>query len=206
MSKFFRLNNISNWQSRSEFGRARGHQDRSRLEYNFDEQVLYYLSEKVINHLLDSLELEKQCNEQWRNNFSDFSFLTAPAYKAFEGFLFQIAKDLDLPSSGDPKFVGTYFDEEKVDKTIDKLLKELEAKSEKESKLSRQEKQHIKDMIKEMKRFLVHYRHTPAHFHGETMDTIEKAKQNTASMYRIINETVKVLLKVNLVTINDEVH
>jgi len=210
MSKYYNLQGQlpsgKHWQQEPVFGKARGHQDRSRLEYNFDQQVLYYLSERVINHLLDSLELEKYCNEQWRNQFNDFSFLTAPAYKAFEGFLFQIAQDLNLPSSGDPRFVGTYFDEEKVDKTIDKLLKELETKTEAEKKLSRSEKTHIKDMVKEMKRFLHHYRHTPAHFYGEPIDTIEKARQNILSMYRIINETTKTLLGAKLIQIKDVVY
>lgn len=110
-----------------------------------------------------------------------------------------------MPSSGNSKFVGTYFDEERVDKTIDKLIKELEVKSEKETKLNRDEKLHIKDMVQSMKRFLYHYRHTPSHFQGEPIDTLDKARQNILSMYRIINNTAKTLLKNDLIKIKEDI-
>lgn len=204
MSKEF--NNPNSDEYPGIFGRSRRNQSVEKLTRNFDLQTLHYLSERVVNYLLDSLQMEEFWRDDFRDRFNDFSFYTAPAYKAFEGFLFQIAEDLELPSSGDPKFVGTYFDEEKVDKTIDKLIKELEQKAEKTTKLTKQEKLHIKDMIKEMKRFLQHYRHTPAHFHGEPINTIEKARQNILSMYRIIDETSKTLLKTELIQIKEEAH
>ncbi|MCC6564115.1 hypothetical protein IT087_04460, partial [Candidatus Uhrbacteria bacterium] len=132
---------------------------------------------------------------------------TAPAYKAFEGYLFQIAKDLGLPSGSNPLFAGTYFDEARVDKAIDKLIEELSDESaDFKQKLAPEEKQHIKDQVSEMKRFLVHYRHTPAHYMGEPIETVERADQNVKSIYRIINETTLTLLKAGLVEINDQVH
>lgn len=210
MSKYYNLQGQlptgKHWQQEPIFGKARGSQPINELNNHFHSDVLDYLSEAVINHLVDSLNLDILCAGHFNGRFNDFSFFTAPAYKAFEGFLWQIAEDLNLPSSGNPKFVGTYFDEEKVDKTIDKLIKELELKTEKEARLTRDEKRHIKDMIQEMNRFLYHYRHTPAHFHGEPIDTIEKARQNILSMYRIINETVKTLLKAKLIIIKGDLH
>lgn len=205
MSKHYLMSHIppSLNSQRYVFGKARGNQPVQAMQDNFEKSVLFYLSEKVINHLCDSLVLTKI---NWSGtNYNDFSFITAPAYKAFEGFLFQLAEDLDLPSSGNPKFVGTYFDEEKVSKAIDKLLKELENKAENEKKLNKQEKQHIKDMINEMKRFLYYYRHTPAHFHGEPINTVDRAMQNIMSMYRIINETVKTLLNAELIEIKEDI-
>lgn len=175
------------------------------LKDNFDEATLFYLNENVINHLFDSSSIRTFAS-QFKSHFNDYSFYTAPAYKAFEGFLFQLAIDLKLPSSGNKDFVGTYFDENLVDKTIDSLLSELENKLEENNKMTNQEKTHIKDMVKEMKRFLVNYRHTPAHFHGEPLETIEKAEQNVLSMYRIIDETVKTLLKVGLITLKENLH
>ena len=150
---------------------------------------------------VESLEFK----DHYPNQFNDYSFLTAPAYKAFEGYLFQIAKEMKLPSSS-PKLIGTYFDEGRVDETIDNLLKELEAKSEGTAKLSKDEKQFIKDMVSEMKRFLFHYRHTPAHYIGDLIDTADKAEQNIHSIYRIINETTKTLLKAKLISPSDDVH
>jgi len=138
--------------------------------------------------------------EQLHHSYNDYSFLTAPAYKAFEGFLFQLAKDLKLPSSGKPELVGTYyFDEQKVDGAIDALLDELEKAGTGSTALSSAEKDNIKDNVKEMKRFLRNYRHTPAHFHGEPMISREKSLQNILSMYRIIDETVAVLQNAKLI-------
>lgn len=209
MSKYYSLNGLpanKSWEQEPIFGKARGHQPRNGLDNNFDRDTLFYLSECIINHLADSMMIEEVMNGQTKNKFNDFSCFTAPAYKAFEGFLFQIAQDLNLPSSGNPKFVGTYFDEELVDKTIDKLLKEFNDSLQSGQKLTKQEKQHIKDQVSEMKRFLYHYRHTPAHFHGEPLQTIEKARQNILSMYRIIDETTKTLLSAGLLQINNDLH
>ncbi|MGA2417703.1 MAG: hypothetical protein ABSF55_00450 [Candidatus Staskawiczbacteria bacterium] len=206
MSKYFE--NIYNLRTSYPqiIGSARKQQPTRDLINHFDMAVLHYLSERVINHLADSLNLDILWKEQFKERFNDFSFFTAPAYKAFEGFLFQIAKDLNLPSSGNPKFVGTYFDEEKVDETIDNLLKELGNKTKESKTLDNEEKMHIKDMVNEMKRFLHYYRHTPAHFDGEPIDTIDKARQNILSMYRIISETVKTLMKAGLIKIDENIH
>ena len=97
---------------------------------------------------------------------------------------------------------GYYFDEQKIDKQIDKLLKELENRAE-SSKLSTYEKRDIKDRIKEMKGFLQHYRHTPAHFFGEPIETVEKAHRNIMVIYSAIDNATKILLKAKLIKISD---
>ncbi|KPJ56024.1 hypothetical protein AMJ49_05885 [Parcubacteria bacterium DG_74_2] len=207
MSKHYRLNDLPNWNNFSEFGKNRGNQPTEKLANNFDEDVLYYLNEQVINHLADSFNLENFLNENSRGQFNDYSFFTAPAYKALEGFLFQIAKDLSLPSSSSNKLAGSYyFDETKIDKHINKLLKELEKAAESESKLSVYEKKDIKDRVKEMKGFLQHYRNAPAHFYGESVDTIEKAHRNIMIIYGAIDNTAKILLKAGLIQIKEDVH
>ncbi|GEM_PF-6866687 len=209
MSKYFKLNNLPsnrNWENERVFGKARGSQHTATLEALFDKQVLFYLSERIINHLLDSLTLSKYIHSNIRD-FNDFSFFTAPAYKALEGFLFQIAEDLDLPASGNNNLAGSYyFDEDKVDKYIDKLLKEFEKVADDDRKLSTYEKRDIKDRIKEMKGFLQHYRNTPAHFYGESIITIEVADRNAKIIYGAIDNTAKVLLKVGLLQIKDDIH
>ncbi len=133
--------------------------------------------------------------------------MTAPAYKALEGFLFQIARDLNLASSGNEKLAGSYyFYEEKIDKYIDKFLKELEENTQNQIKLSKYEKQDIKDRIKEMKDFLQHYRNTPSHYFGELIDTIEKAHRNIMIIYGTIDNTTQILIKANLLKIQDGAH
>lgn len=189
------------------FGKLRGSQPLGELDNNFSQDTLYYLNERVINHLADSLMLDITCREIIKDRFNDFSFFTAPAYKALEGFLFQIAEDLKLPSSGNDKLAGSYyFDEEKIDQHIDKILKELVAAADTESKLSKYEKRDIKDRIKEMSGFLQHYRNTPAHFYGESIDTLEKAQRNIMIIYGAIDNTAKILLKSGLIQIQDNIH
>lgn len=188
------------------FGRARVNQPVAILDNNFSSDTIRYLDEKIINYLLDSMSLDGIFNKN-HVNFNDYSFVTAPAYKALEGFLFQIAKDLKLPSSGNEKLAGSYyFDEEKIDKHIDKLLKELGDNTQQQKALSKYEKQDIKDRIKEMKGFLQHYRHTPAHFYGEPIDTIEKAHRNIMIIYGAIDNTAQILLKAKLLSISNIIH
>src|SRR3989344_6866342 len=94
----------------------------AQLKSHFDAITLAYLDEKIIDYIVDSLHLTETKISTYREVFHDFSFLTAPAYKAFEGYLFQIARDLALPSAK-PDFVGTFFDEEKIDRAVNKILK-----------------------------------------------------------------------------------
>ena len=194
------------------FGEARHRQQNEGmlglLEKNFSRDTLLYLEEKIINHLLDSVTLEfpgLNLSAQTNGRFNDYSFLTAPAYKALEGFLFQIADDLKLPSSvNNNKIAGAYyFDEQKIDKHIDNLIKEIEHKADNENKLSKHEKQDIKDRIKEMRGFLKHYRHTPAHFFGEPIEAVEKAHMNIMVIYSAIDNTAQILLKANLIKISE---
>lgn len=183
------------------FGKARASQRGliHALEQHFATTTLLYLDEKIINHLLDSLTLESFF-KNFIDHFNDFSFLTAPAYKALEGYLFQIAKELNLPSAGKTELVGNYyFDETKIDKHIDSLLKEIEVKTESTGQLTKYEKQDIKSRIKEMKDYLKHYRHSPAHFMGEPIDTLEKAERNIRIIFGAIDNTTSILLKAKLI-------
>ena len=189
------------------FGKFRGNAPLRELEDNFDQLTLHFLSEKVINHLTDSLKLDIIWKEGFKDQFNDFSFFTAPAYKALEGFLFQIADDLKLPSAGNAKLAGSYyFDEEKMDQHIDKLLEELDNAADSEDNLSDYEKRDIKDRIREMRGFLQRYRNTPAHFYGESIDTLEKARRNIMTIYGAIDNTTKILLKAKLITIIEDIH
>lgn len=159
------------------------------LRQHFDEQVLLYLDEEIINHLADSIFLEN--NGPTINRFNDFSFLTAPAYKAFEGFLFQIARDLNLLPGRDNDQVGGYYDPVKVDKEIDRIIKELEKKT--GGSLKKDHKDSIKANVTAMRLFLKVYRHTPAHFRGQPLKTKEMARQNIHRIYGTIRDTVIVL-------------
>lgn len=201
MSKFFEHNKRV-----IQFCGKRIDKNENELKNNFANDTLFYLDEQIINHLLDSIEVDRIFLER-RYGFHDYSFITAPAYKALEGFLLQIAKDLKLPSAGNSNFAGSYyFDEGKIDKHVDKLIKELEQSTEKSTKLSKYEKQDIKDKVKEMKSFLRHYRHSPAHYFGEPVEKLEKAHRNIMIIYGAVDNTAKILLKAKLIEIVEDIH
>ncbi len=205
------MSNYYNNQS-YKFGEARHRQQNEgvadTLKNIFSQDTLFYLDEKIINHLMDSLCLDSSRHDfssMMKGLFNDYSFLMSPAYKALEGFLFQLANDLKLPSSANnDKIAGAYyFDEQKIDKHIDSLIKEIENKADNENKLSKYEKQDIKDRIKEMKGFLRHYRHAPAHFFGEPIETVDKAHRNIMIIYGAIDNATKILLKAGLISISN---
>lgn len=167
-----------------------------KLRKNFDENVLLYLDDKIIGHLCDSLFLEEiNLNH---SAYTDFSFLTAPAYKAFEGFLFQIAKELKLPAGKDEKLVGGYYYKpEEVHKAIDGIIVDLEKTSGKVTDKDR--KDHLKAVVSEMGRYLKRYRHAPSHYYGEPLTTKDKAWNHVHSIYNNINETVLILQESKLI-------
>ncbi len=70
MSKYYNLQNFpsgKNWATERVFGKARGSQPTQSLQDLFAEPVLFYLSEQVINHLLDSLTLNKYFHQNIKN-------------------------------------------------------------------------------------------------------------------------------------------
>jgi hypothetical protein len=84
-------------------GRALVHQRGAAMDIlknNFEDSTLRYLQESILNYLLDNVALERnEVVKKIEYELNDFSFFIAPSYKALEGFLFQIAEDLELPSS-----------------------------------------------------------------------------------------------------------
>ncbi len=171
------------------------------LQQYFAEETLGYLDEKIINHLLDQIVLMEFFHD-FENKFNDFSFLIAPSYKALEGFLFQLADNLKLPSAGNKNLVGSYYvDEEKLDEQIDSLLSEIELRTGKITELNEYEKRDIKSRLKEMKDFLRHYRHSPAHYTGEPIDTVKKAERTIMVIFAAIDNTASILLKAKLISV-----
>jgi vesicle coat complex subunit len=184
-------------------GRARVHQRGAAMDIlknNFEDSTLRYLQESILNYLLDNVALERnEVVKKIEYELNDFSFFIAPSYKALEGFLFQIAEDLELPSKGNEELVGSYyFDESKIDQQIDNLLTELSDKTTKTT-LQNHEISEIKERIKEMKGFLKNYRHTPAHFKGKPIDTYEKAIRTLRQIWGNIDNLTQLLLEYKLI-------
>ncbi|MCF7830420.1 hypothetical protein K9M41_00245 [Candidatus Gracilibacteria bacterium] len=173
------------------------------LKKIFDHKTLLFLEEKILDHLVDEVIL-LEARIPGAQAVTDFSFLMAPAYKALEGFLFQLAKGLELPSGSNPENAGGYFaNAQTVDKHIDGILKELDEESDK-ADISDSEQREIKFRLSQMGSFLNNYRNSPAHFNGDPVKAGEKAAQLVTTIFEHIDSTTKVLLATGFLTCEEK--
>jgi hypothetical protein len=121
--------------------------------------------------------------------FSDYSFLIAPIYKAFEGYLFLLAQSLGLKSKDQIiTSIGSCYDEEKITNM------KMEIMTETGNLIQKKDKEGL-GKITELKRVLEQYRHNPAHFMGSTLDTFQKATDYGGAIFTAINETTNFFLQ-----------
>lgn len=121
--------------------------------------------------------------------FSDYSFLIAPIYKAFEGHLFLLANSLGLKTKDEIiTNVGSCYDEEKITKMKKEIVTETG------NLIEKTDKEGI-GKISELKRVLEQYRHNPAHFLGSNLDTFQKATNYGGAILTAINEATRYFLQ-----------
>lgn len=121
--------------------------------------------------------------------FSDYSFLIAPIYKAFEGYLFLLANSLGLKTKDEIiTNVGSCYDEEKITKMKKEIVTETG------NLIEKTDKEGI-GKISELKRVLEQYRHNPAHFLGSNLDTFQKATNYGGAILTAINEATRYFLQ-----------
>ena len=121
--------------------------------------------------------------------FSDYSFFIAPIYKAFEGYLFLLANSVGLKTKDEIiKNIGSCYDEEKI------IQIKREIVTETGNRIDKADKEGI-GKLSELKRVLEQYRHNPAHFLGNTLDTFQKATNYGGAILTAINETTKFFLE-----------
>lgn len=124
-----------------------------------------------------------------QNLYSEYSFLIAPIYKAYEGFLFLLAKSLGLKTSEQEILsIGRLYDEEAITRNKDEIITEL---GESLNKSDRE----VLGKLSELKRVLELYRHNPAHYLGTRLETMEKAENYGRTILTVINETTKYFLE-----------
>lgn len=121
--------------------------------------------------------------------FTDCSFLIAPIYKAFEGYLFLLAESLGL-KDGDQIVtnIGSCYDEEKITQMKRDIVTET-------GKLIDEKDKQGLGKISELKRVLEQYRHNPAHFLSSRLDTFQKATNYGGAILTAINETTKFFIE-----------
>ena len=121
--------------------------------------------------------------------FSDCSFLIAPVYKAFEGYLFALAESLGLKTRDEiVTSIGRCYDEDQITQTKKEIVTET-------GKLIDKKDKEGLGKISELKRVLEQYRHSPAHYYGTSLNTFQKATNYGSAILTVINETTKFFLE-----------
>jgi hypothetical protein len=123
--------------------------------------------------------------------YNDYSFVVAPAYKAYEGFLLFLARIFKLPVEEYKHNIGGLYDWEVNKKHKEAILEALENKlgSDKEGK----------DRWRELNMVLRQYRHNPAHFSGDKIETFEQAEDYVRMIINTINQMTKYLMEKKVV-------
>ena len=180
------------------FGELRRHLD--------DEVIVYFNKEPLIKKLLTDYLLlvtvirehiisgtlqfdEGTAKANASEVFIDYSFVIAPIYKAFEGYLFLLAESLGLKSRQEiKKSIGACYDEEQITKIKKEIVTETGNRIEKTDR-------EALGRISELKRVLEQYRHSPAHFVGKSPDTFQKATNYGGAILTAINEATEFFLE-----------
>lgn len=123
--------------------------------------------------------------------YHDYGFAIAPGYKAFEGFLFFLADVFSLPVKKYKHNIGGLYDWEVNKNDGELILKILEEKlgTDKEGK----------DRWRELGMTLRTYRHNPAHYLGDKIDTFQQAEDYARTIISTINQMVKFLLEKDII-------
>jgi len=124
--------------------------------------------------------------------YSDYSFLIASAYKAFEGYLYLLAESLGLKKESEEiSNIGSLYDSDKIQKIKEDIITKTG------KKIDKGDKEGL-EIIDGLKRALRHYRHNPAHFGGR-IDRFQKAKNYGSMIFTIINDSTKYFLDKGLI-------
>ncbi len=152
----------------------------------YDPRVISWLDNKVNLLLTDYLGIRN--SPYGIVNMSDYSYLITPAFKALEGTLIQIARELGLNVEKADIRIGVVFSEENLEMFYQDVLNQIED-------LSKESKADITMWLNDARRFLRHFRHSPAHYGGDTKQNWDQAFADGDHVLRIINGMCSVLLE-----------
>ena len=150
--------------------------------------VVSWLNYKIAGFLIDYMCIKSASDEFAIRGLTDYSYLITPAFKALEGTLLEIGKELKLNIQKYKHKVGALFNEEDLEKYYNEVLEKIEHITE-ENKID------IKQWLDNAKRILKSLRHTPAHYEGEVKENLTKAFLSGDLIISTINEMCHVLIQ-----------
>lgn len=151
-------------------------------------EVVAWLDRKIKQFLLDYINIKYFSKDYGVNNLSDYSYLITPAFKALEGTLLQIGKELGFDLNKYKYRVGVMFNDESLEKYYKDVLDKIEH-------LAEENRADIKQWLDNARRILKSLRHAPAHFNGEVKDNWDKAFLSGDLIISTINEMCYTLIQ-----------
>lgn len=165
-----------------------------------DQKVIDWLDIKTKNLLLDYLVLRKSYEEYaiGKESITDYSYLITPAFKALEGTLIQIARELGIDLEKYKFKIGVIFSEENLETFYNETLDKIE-------NLSEENKLDIQQWLNNARRLLRHLRHSPAHYQGEVKENFNQAFMTGDQIIFTIKEMCLSLLNSGIIKENNQV-
>lgn len=132
------------------------------------------------------------------NLYEDYSFVVAPMYKAFEGFLVFLAKELKLFDKGYEHRIGGLYSWKDENEQREIVVTKIKEKLENDTDLI--------DLWRELGTILRRYRASPAHYGGDTIYSYEEADGHVKAMFIVMHHAMRRLIQKGLLTNKDRYH
>lgn len=163
----------------------------------FHKETIEWLEDKVKDLLMDYLTIQESSKQMGTGDLSDYSFVTTPAFKALEGTLIQIAKELGFEAEKYRFKIGVVFDDKNIELFYEDVIKKIE-------NITNEQKLDIKIWLNDIQKKLKHFRHSPAHFTGEGKSNYAQAFMLGDQILADINELCYVLITSGLLKIPEK--
>lgn len=144
--------------------------DSKYLDNFIDSKVRIWLGsdgENILEFLLDYINIKYTSKTCFIDNMHDYSYLIMPAFKALEGTMFQIGRQLGFDVERYKYRIGFMFNGDNLDKYYKDVLDKIES-------ISEEKKLDVKQWLDNARRILSSLRHNPAHYNGD-VKAFEKA-------------------------------
>ncbi len=154
-------------------------------------EVVSWLNPKISGFLIDYMNIKASASDFMISGLTDYSYLITPAFKALEGTLLEIGKELGFDMAKYKFKIGVVFNDENLDKYYEEVLDKIK-------ELSEEKRVDIKQWLDNARRILKSLRHTPAHYEGEVKENWTKAFLSGDLIINTINEMCHTLIQNNL--------
>jgi len=142
----------------------------------------------VMNQQTNEFEVKAKSREI----YFDYSFLIAPAYKAYEGYLYFIAEELGFSVEEYKHNIGGLYSWSDTDKQKSALIEQIKEKLSADTESI--------DRWRELGMILRKYRHNPSHYSGDRIQSYEEAEGYVLTIITTMDHMTRYLLDKTLLS------